>query len=368
MKTIKENVYYKTDSFIDVNGKIFRNKIFKIDKGKIRFYKKSKENVIELKESVVFPSPVNAHTHLELTDIDKSQLDFTSFVDWVISLIKIKGTKNEDFLLNSYFNGKKLLKKYGTNLFGNFLSPLLYTKIPEQDKIFNFVEIIEYNRENISKVNLNYIKIAPHAFFSVHPELIEKILNLAKPVSMHFFESFDEYDYLLEQKGGIIEKLYPFVGLSPLKYGIDYFIKFLIKVKNIQLIHLSNIPKELEPIIIEKKDDIFFTLCPRSNEMLGYKSPYHFFIKNNIPFSLGTDSLCSNKDLNVLNEARYIYEDLKDFFNKEKIAAYLFFSLTKWGYNSIFLKNREYSFIDNVYVDKNFQLTDFMEHLLHMKG
>ncbi len=362
MNLIEQNRYYKTDIFIDINGNIYKNKIFKIENGHVKFFEKvEKKEIIEL-NSIVFPSFVNAHTHLELTNINKSDLNFSSFVDWVISLIKEKRKKDEKFFLNSYLKGKNLLNNYGIYAFGNILSPFLYDKIPENDKEFNFIEIIEYNKNNIENINLNYPKVSPHSFFSVHPDLIEKILKLNKPISIHFFESKEEYEYLIHNRGDIPEKLYSFTNLKPLKYNLDYFLKFLKKVQNVQLVHLCNLPEDLKPLIIKRKNELHFTLCPRSNKKFGLKSPYYFFIKNNIPFSLGTDSLCSNDDLNIVNEAKFIFEDLKDEFDKEQLAKILFLCLTKWGYKSIFSNNVNYIYITNFTSHNNFYFCDFLEH------
>ena len=348
MNTIKKGKYYKADLLVSMSGKIYRNKIFKIFNGRLEFVNKTKDEVIELEKSLVYPSPVNAHTHLELTELNKEELNFSSFAEWVVSIIKLKRECSEKFLLKSYENGKRLLSKYNTLVYGNILSPFLYNLIPEKERNLNFVEIIEYREENIGSVNINYPKISPHSFYSVHPKLILKILNMDIPKSMHFFESKDEYEYLINNRGGIIEKIYKFVGLKPIKYSFDFFESFLKKASNIQLIHLSNLPEKLKPIILYRKDKIFYTLCPRSNSKFGSKSPYYFFVKNSIPFSLGTDSLCSNDDLNVINEAKYIYNDLKDYFPKEELSKILFFSLTKWGYRAIFKKFPEYTYITNI--------------------
>ena len=364
MNLIEQDRFYKADIFIDIDGNVHYNKIIKIYKNKLNFYEKIKENYIDLSNYIIFPSFVNAHTHLELTDIDKSKLNFSSFVDWLISLIKAKREKSENFLLQSYCNGRKLLAKYNIKNFGNIISDFLVHRIPLNDLEYNFVEIIEYKKENIEEVKLNYHKISPHSFYSVHPDLIKIILQLNIPKSVHFFESKEEYDYLLNFKGEIIDKLYKFTLLKPIKYNFDFIVDFLKNVKNIQLVHISNFPDELKNLIIKRKNEIFYTLCPRSNATFGIKSPYRFFIENRIPFSLGTDSLCSNNDLNVLNEAKFIFEDLKDDFDNEFLAKQLFLSLTKWGYKAIFSWNIDYVYVENFSGNK-FSFKEFLLSLIN---
>ena len=361
MNLIEQGKFYKTKILIDINANVYFDTIFKYENKKIQIIKRAKK-VIELTNSIVFPSFVNAHTHLELTNIDKKKLNFISFIDWILSLIIEKKKKNLEFFLNSYKLGKKILNNFFTYTFGNILSKDLFSFIEEKDFCYNFVEIIEYNEENIEYVNLNYPKISIHSFFTVHPKLIEKILGQNLPISMHFFESKEEFDYLIYGTGPIVEKLYKFTNLTPLKYKPDYFKKFLLEGRNIQLVHLSNLPDFLKPLILKKKSSIFYTLCPRSNSKFGFKSPYRFFIKNKLPFSLGTDSLCSNDDLNVVNEAIFILEDMKDDIDVEILSKLLFLALTKWGYETIFVKKVYYCFKENIpFSKKDFSFYNFLK-------
>ncbi len=364
MNLIEQDKYYKADIIIDINGNIYKNKIFKFERNSLKFFNSSKDEVIELENSIVIPSPVNAHTHLELTNFNKKNLNFSSFTDWAISIIKEKRKQSIGSLLNAYFYGRNLLNSYGIYVFGNILSPDLFNKIPNEDKIYNFIEIIGYDENIINLINIDYPKVSAHAFFSVHPLLLQRILNLNRPISMHFFESKDEYEYLLEGKGNIPNKLYPFVGLKPIKYSKEFFINFLKKAKNIQLVHLSNLPEFLKELVIKKKNEIYYTLCPRSNIKLGIEPPHYFFIKNNISFSLGTDSLCSNDDLNIFNEAKFIYEDLKDFFPKEKLIKTLFYSLFREGYKAISCPNVKFVSLYFNEIEKNASIIEYISLIL----
>ena len=116
MNIIEQGKIYKADIVIDINANVFKNKIFKIENFQLKFLDKIKSEVIELENSIVSPSPVNAHTHLELTKIDKAKLNFSSFIDWIISLIIEKREKSSEFLIDSYLYGKILLKKISHKL------------------------------------------------------------------------------------------------------------------------------------------------------------------------------------------------------------------------------------------------------------
>ena len=67
-----------------------------------------------------------------------------------------------------------------------------------------------------------------------------------------------------------------------------------------------------------KKYNVKVCLCPRSNEYLGLnKAPWNLFKKANVIICLGTDSLASNKDLNLFKEMAYLLD--KGVFSSEEL-------------------------------------------------
>jgi len=53
--------------------------------------------------------------------------------------------------------------------------------------------------------------------------------------------------------------------------------------------------------------------CPRTHAAFGHKPhPFCEFLAAGVRVALGTDSLASNPDLSVLNEARYLHEEFPD--------------------------------------------------------
>ena len=70
-------------------------------------------------------------------------------------------------------------------------------------------------------------------------------------------------------------------------------------------VHLSE--KELD-LIAQRGSTI--CVCPRSNEHIGVgKAGINRFLKRGINVVAGTDSLLSNKDLNMIGEIEYIVEN-----------------------------------------------------------
>jgi len=356
---------YRVKFIIDFNknpikdiGIVIENGLIKDTGGFNNIFRKYPDKKTEdFGNYIAIPPIVNAHTHLELTNLDKKNLDFSSHINWVLSLIKEKRSKDNVFFKNALKTGKEKLYKYFTFYYGNIVSPFFYAL-----NEFNFAEIICYKEEDISlkfEEIKNFQKLSPHTFFTVHPLLMEKIFSLHKPLSIHLFESKYEIEYLYENSGDIINKLYRFTGLKPLKNKPDTekFILHLINKYHLKVnfVHLCYLTSFFENFLKKFKDKIIPILCPRSNVKLKNRLNFDFFIQNKIPFALGTDSIASNDDLNVVNEALFILENYQ-----KDISECLFKALTVNGVKSLFLSDKYHAFKKNSYA--NFILLKYPEN------
>ncbi len=320
--------------------------------------KYSEQKIKDFSDYIAIPPIVNAHTHLELTNISKKNLEFSSYINWTLSLIKEKREKDELDLKNAIKSGKEKLLENFTIFYGNIVSPAFYGS-----EDFDFAEIVCYKEENISSKFEDikkFKKLSPHTFFTVHPSLMEKIFALNKPLSIHLFESKYEIDYLYENSGEIVDKLYKFVGFKPLKNKLD-IEKFIVYLTNkyhfnVNFIHLCYLTSFFEDFLKKSKNKIIPVLCPRSNAKLKNKLNFDFFIENNIPFALGTDSLTSNYDLNVVNDALFILENSQ----QKNISETLLKALTVNGVKALFLSDKHSAFRKNSYA--NFILMEYKEN------
>ncbi len=302
------------------------------------------QNILDYSNYIAIPPLVNAHTHLELTDINKSALNYRSFIDWVISLVKEKRLSNSQLLYNGYLNGLGKLQSYLTPFFGNIVSYDIIKKVKFQqfNENLNFVELISFDDnpdgEFIRKYSSSKM-LSPHTFYTVSPKVMEQAFSFNIPLSIHLFESKDEIDCLYSKRGDIYDKLYQITGVKPFSAvdDIESFIFYLLDRyhKNVQFIHLCYLSGSFEKFLIKKSGEIVPTLSPRSNFILKNKLNFDFFLSNNIPFSLGTDSLLSNYDLNVYNEAKFIYDNLNLDFERESLSLTLWQALTVNGLYSI---------------------------------
>ena len=275
------------------------------------------------KNSVLMPALINTHTHLEFSS-NKTSLMYGDFITWLESVIE----KKEELFISCkgecYKKAIEEMKKSGICAFGEISSSgadLKYLKHSPL-KIVYFNEIIGTNpaiidamyqdflnrlNESLNLENENFKPaISIHSPYSVHPILMDKIINIAKkknlPIEAHFMESRAERKWLDKGEGEF--KLFfekHFKNAKPLIKPIEFIEKF--KNTNTTFVHCvyAN-EKELQKI---SEIGAKIAHCPVSNRLLNVGKLDLEKVKNNkIDYSVATDGLSSNYSLNLFKEIR----------------------------------------------------------------
>ena len=275
------------------------------------------------KNSVLMPALINSHTHLEFGS-NKTSLNYGDFITWLESVID----KREELFISCkgecYKSAIEEMKKSGICAFGEISSSgedLKYLKYSPL-KVVYFNEIIGTNPAVVDAMYQDFLNrlnesiniendkfkaaVSIHSPYSVHPILMDKIIEIAKeknlPIEAHFMESRAERRWLDKGEGEF--KLFfekHFKNAKPLIKPIEFIEKF--KDTNTTFIHCvyAN-EEELQTI---SKIDAKIAHCPVSNRLLNVGKLDLEKVKNNsIPYSVATDGLSSNYSLNLFKEIR----------------------------------------------------------------
>lgn len=286
------------------------------------------------KDCLLMPGLVNAHCHLELTELANlcPVPGTVDFIDWLISVIAVKKATSTETFRTGLATGQQLLLESGTTCVGDLRSPEIFQSpgtSPSILRAIHFLEIIGQDpqkqlqllgllttKESIApeKKPLVQSGIAPHTPYTVSLPLLKQLIVAAEkrkiPVTIHMGESVAETIFFRDGKGPIAEKLYPCVGWQmflPPAYGrnsIDVLLEEKV-IHNLSAVHLGTARQEqlrqfpqlsIKPII-----------CPRSNQTLGNPLPDLPTILNvGLSPALGTDSLTSVNSLSLWDEMRFI--------------------------------------------------------------
>ncbi|MES1222562.1 MAG: amidohydrolase family protein, partial [Bacteroidota bacterium] len=157
--------------------------------------------------------------------------------------------------------------------------------------------------------------IVPHAPYSVSSALFKKIVDFPGNylLTMHNQEHQSENDFFKSKQGDFL-KLY-----EALKINIDHFeqtgksslqsvLPFFYPNQKVIFVHnIATNEDDLKAIknLQLKIENIFFCLCPNANLYINGALPnIELFMNNNCNIVLGTDSLASNHQLNILSELK----------------------------------------------------------------
>lgn len=350
---------FKAKYIITNSRRIINDGAILVENGKIKNILENKDlslydQVFDFGNSVLMPGFINIHCHLQFTALDKSLLKKNAqFSDWIIELIKQYACLSQEEKLESFKYGLKQVLLSGTTCICNIAKEPEFIEILEHCGInyVNFIEMFSNSeetgqtafkpfKETISSLEQNNKKIgaSPHSIYNADKTLWEEISTFCKNnnilIQTHLAESLDETLWVKNKKSSI-DKLHNFVGwektnqtvksANPVEYLFNLDIPQILK-SNLILAHLN----QADIYSLKKLNSVDANIahCPRSNIILHKKTLNlkklldSGLFKNRI--GLGTDSLFSNYDLSVFNEAKFAY-------NLNKLNFWQFFELLTYN-------------------------------------
>lgn len=282
--------------------------------------------------SVVMPSLINVHTHLEFSK-NKTTLHYGNFIEWLTSVIEKKELTSDDELASSMSDALTQMKKSGigaigaVSSFGKDIEILATSGL----RITLFNEILGTSNERVDEIKSDFLRrfettkryasdmfipaISLHSAYSSSRAIIDFAVSFAKENSLkictHFMESKAERFWLDRSRGEFKAFFKAYFGVERSIIKAEDFLSKLSGLKTI-FVHCTHATdSELEFI---RNDGAFVVHCPVSNRLLGGCLLDVETAKNmGIEYITATDGLSSNYSLNLWNELRsalFGYTDL----------------------------------------------------------
>ncbi|MFA9372674.1 MAG: metal-dependent hydrolase [Poseidonibacter sp.] len=310
-------------SIIKDGAIVFTDKILDIDTLENIQIKYPNKEIIQSKDNtVLMPGLINSHVHLEFS-ANSTTLKYGNFMAWLNSVISNRDTLIEKATPKLISTKLDRMKKTGTTTIGAissysfdmqacinspintvFFCEVIGSKADMADTLFaDFKNRLESAKKNSSK---NFMPaVAIHSAYSVHPFLVRESLALAKeqnlPVSTHFLESPEEFEWLHKDEGLFTEFFRNFLGQSKAVTKPMEFLNQFSNVKNLSFTHcVEASDNDLEKI---KLLGASINHCVTSNRVLN-NTKLDLKRLNGIDFTIGTDGLSSNNSLSMFDELR----------------------------------------------------------------
>src|SRR6185312_6088432 len=289
---------------------------------------------IETFKGILSPGFVNAHCHLELSHLKNKIPERTGLVDFVFKIVSERHF-SEDEILAAIAQGETEMFQNGIVAVGDICnnSLTLSQKTERNLRYYNFIEtsgwlpeIASVRIEKAKRIFDEFLKhrlkvsIVPHAPYSVSENLWSQMMPFfeGKTISIHNQETSQEDLFFMEGKGDFT-KMYELMKIDNSFYtakkirSIESYFKNLSSANSVILVHNTFTKQPDLDFIDQQKNEhqlISFCLCPNANLYIeNALPPIDLFLKNNVNIILGTDSLASNYQLNILEEIKTIVKD-----------------------------------------------------------
>jgi cytosine/adenosine deaminase-related metal-dependent hydrolase len=297
-----------------------------------------KAETIDLTDCVLLPGLVNAHTHLEFSNL-KGQLPEGDFIEWLGHLKghlkETHGPGNMAVLAEAIAQGCRGSLRGGVTTVADICIENQARQFLVEQPIRKacFAEVLGLSadvtaaRDYLTKCVEGFtanpllrLGISPHAPYSTGPRVYELAAELAERYNLllttHLSEMPAERQFCLNGSGPWVDylkdiKRWDGTFECPHLTPVDYFLKMKLHGRSFLLAHVNYISDDELERLAETPHSVVY--CPRSHRFFGHKN--HRFmdmLAKGINVALGTDSLASNDTLSILDEMRFIHRERPD--------------------------------------------------------
>jgi cytosine/adenosine deaminase-related metal-dependent hydrolase len=278
----------------------------------------TREKVFDLGEVALLPGLINAHCHLDYTDMAGQLPPPRTFTDWIASITAAKTGWSYSDYARSWLNGARQLLSTGVTTVADIeampdLLPEVWLATPL--RVFSFCEMTgilsrreprEILGEAVEKIGTlkhprNRAMLSPHAAYSTLPELLQRIATAAHRrkwrVCTHIAESEQEFEMFQFARG----KMYEWLGRngrdnSDCGQGspVAHFARNKLLGENVLAIHVNYLARGDATLLAKNQTHVVH--CPRSHDYFKHTPfPRQRLANAGVNLCLGTDSLATTR-------------------------------------------------------------------------
>ncbi len=319
---------------------------------------RNSEQAVDLGDVVLMPGLVNAHGHLDYTEMRGLIPPPKNFTSWIESITQLKRSWTEEDYVRSIERGMAESLAFGTTTMANWVcSQKLAGKVAVCPiRIWWFWEQIAFRSKTLPAFARKKVKqkkeaitfgdgasletwegweseasaryrlwksgLAPHAPYTCRSEVIQEATRWSalhrRPWSIHIAESHEEFEMFRHAHGSLYD-MFKRLGRDMSDCGRDTPLGNLrFEISNLRspvlLVHANQLDLSdfelLEESISRAPSLISMIHCPRSHHYFGHpKFPLTRLRDAKVNLCLGTDSLASNKDLSMFREMNLVAQN-----------------------------------------------------------
>ena len=294
----------------------------------------NRSKTVDLGETVLMPGLVNAHCHLDYTDMAGQFPPPKVFADWLKLITETKAGWGYADYAESWLNGARMLVRTGTTTVADIeavpeLLPKVWGGTPL--RVFSFLEMIGIKghrqpRAIVQKAveQIHALKgfrgrtgLSPHAPYSTVPELLRLSAQTARQrgwrLTTHLAESAREFEMFAHGRGAMFDWLQR-SGRDMSDCGLGSPVQHLERCgalsERLLAAHVNYLGKRDAALLARRK--VHVVHCPRCHFYFHHDAfPLRRLARAGVNVCLGTDSLASvykprrqSVELNLFEEMR----------------------------------------------------------------
>jgi cytosine/adenosine deaminase-related metal-dependent hydrolase len=296
---------------------------------------RANEKILDLGEVILLPGLINAHCHLDYTDMAGMLPPPKTFTDWVPLILSAKSAWGYSDYVRSWLNGAWMLAGAGTTTVADIetvpdLLPEVWDATPL--RVFSFLEMTgirarrepaEVLHEAVEKIDsLSHprcsVSLSPHAPYSTVPALLELSAEVARErgqrLCVHVAESAEEFEMFMSARGQMFnwlrrnERDMSDCGLgSPVRH----LARHQTLGENLLAIHVNCLARGDAALL--GQHHVHVVHCPRSHDYFRHPP----FLRKRLASAgvnlcLGTDSLATVRKTRKQNPELSMFDEMRE--------------------------------------------------------
>ncbi len=292
---------------------------------------------METLKGILCPGFINCHCHLELSHLKAAIPEKTGITDFLLSVIRQRNYSS-DIIQQAIAGAEQEMLRNGIIAVGDICNTADTIGQKKAGRLYyhNFIEAagfiesaaaqrFESSYANFRQFSLHHTapfesnSIVPHAPYSVSDKLFTLITGFPGNhlFSIHNQESETENEFF-KTGGGDFLRLYKELGIDisfftpPGKRSLETYLQHFHNNQALILVHNVATSEEDLQFAANRQHPaakLFFCLCPNANQYIsGLLPDVDLLIKHNCTITMGTDSLASNHQLDILEELKTLQQ------------------------------------------------------------
>jgi cytosine/adenosine deaminase-related metal-dependent hydrolase len=293
------------------------------------------ETIDEEVDGVLMPGLINAHTHLELTNVPRPEHPGT-FQDWILTtMASMRREDLVDFAEDRTVGlqqGMAQCLKFGVTCVGDISQNV---DVARSAHLAGFIREVSFGeclglgerrgrfRSLLARalvgINDEWLRVgvSPHAPYTVDDAGYAKVASFKLPTTTHLAETPDEIDFI-RSRSGAFRGLYDSLGFdpgeaSPADAAARSPVEWLCRhdVDRWLLAHVNYCDDaDIELLSMRNLSVVW---CPRTHTYFGHP-PHRWrdMVARGVTVCVGTDSCASSPDLNLVDDLRLVYAQTPD--------------------------------------------------------